>query len=414
MKNSAKKRRRRRNAGGKITVIVLLVFIIGVAAAIGIAMKLHERKYYAYVAQQEAERQALLDVSWIDTDATVSWIAHQNISEKDAEGDYWTTMDDNLLLRTYSFADGSTRDISLNDLRGYAAQIVPADDPRGFVLADWDDDVWSFYRIDENDQPAPLFYGVQKDVEWVLGWYDGDIYCNVESDIRKQTGADAFFGGYETFLARWDASDKAMNLYRGEGLCVDANGRAAVLEGRSTGIMEYAGGHTDENGQWVDDYSEMEGWTLGVEDAQGGWTAIAPVGGDSELKKVSGAAWLDGDHLLIAARTSEEGASEKECHLFSYTLSTGKFEPWMLASGEVLCLGKDSYIWENSLSVSPYGRYIAYNNAKTGFKEDSAVLWIQSLETGRHAQLSPRDPVVEGEQKISTDVANKRNIQIWQ
>lgn len=396
-----KHKRRRMSKGAKIALGFVLVFSIAVAVMAHVSVRRVQRVY----DEAEARRQALLDYSWIDSDFSLSWTLGQSISEKDEEG-YWVSRDYSCLLRTQNFADGTITDIPLDSLNGYGVEMVPSDDPRGFVLADWDDgDVWSLYRLDDAGGIVPMFYEANGDVERILGWYGGKLYCEVDE------GEAGFFADSQSYLTSWDRGTQMKPRYRGNALCLESDGRAVIMEPRATGIMELTGGHTDENGEWIEDYSEMKGWTLGIEDAQGGWTAIAPVGNDSEFAFVPYAAWLDDGRLLLGACTDAE--RRDNCSLYLYTLSTGEITPWPGQDGAPMRMGITDYFLKGAMSVSPDGRYIAYRAGETGFKVDSIALMVQSLETGRYCKLSPQDAVEADGQRIYGDPIGDEAVPIW-
>lgn len=365
-----------------------------ICAAMLIAGIVHARNVRSRL---EAQRVALMDPSWIDSPYSLSWTLTQGVSERDADGE-WTFADSRLLLRTHSFADGSAEDLSLEDLYGYGAEIVPSDDPRGYVLADrGEGNAWSFYRLEDDGAVVPMFFEVSERAERMLGWYDGRIYCEVYDE------------SYDPRLVCWDRETGNTTLYRGDALCLDARGRAAVLEEQSTGATESVGGDTDAGDAFLEAFREPEGWTLGVEDARGGWTAIASVGADSRFRAVPYAAWLDDDRLLLGACTGEEA----DCDLFLYTLSTGEIAPWLDQNGAQLRMHMADYFSAGTMAASPDGRYIAYCTLESGFKEPDNVLMIQSLETGRCCRIWPRDAVEADGRRFTEWGGGEAILPVW-
>lgn len=354
-----RKRKGRMPLGEKLVILFFALFVLIVAAVFaagfGNARKLQ--------AQYEAEETAFRDASWIDSQYCLSWIENQWIYHRDEAG-VLREEERHVLLQTRSF-DGQSAaplrlDNLLNDERD-EVMLIPADDPRGFMVAAHADDLWTLWRVDDGGGIIPAYSQVARTIREILACYDGRIYGHVNR-------------GGNTMLAAVDLQNGDEYLYRSEALCVAPDGRAALMQPRSTG--EYVA-FTDTDGKKRAAEAEP-GWTLGIEDARGSWTPILPVGVDSEFRSVPCAAWLDEDLIFFA--WTDGGYT-----LYRYTSSTGEIAPFPDERGGRI-YGQDD-ILSDSLTVSSDGRHIAYR-VRDVLYYDVSFIAVQSLETGRASQIS--------------------------
>jgi hypothetical protein len=217
---------------------------------------------------------------------------------------------------------------------------------------------------------------------------------------------------WDEHLVCWDSETKETYQYRDKAFCISSDGHAALLIDRDTGLFKTYYSWYDDAGKRLDKPIEeqipIKGYTLGVEDAQGNWQPLVNAGKDSVLYGIDGAVWMDEDRLLLAARTLPGGSST----LYICTLSRGEISLFTTATGEAIYL-KDQPA-PDSLAVSDDGRFIVYRIWENAFKYDGPdQMIVQSMETGRCAQISPRDDAIEGNQKISVNVHSDMNYPIW-
>ena len=400
----AKRKKHRVDPAAKFALIFALVIVVAVSILIPVMTRYSQRKLEENIAKAEAERQYLLDTSWLDSEYSLTWLAERDHYELEAEGD-WDYIDSDTLLRSFDFTGHSFSDIPMELGKSGDLIPVPSDDPRGYVLAEEEGDLWSIFRVDENGKPVRLLREKNKNISDIFGFYNGKLYCDVYTDGEELLG-------FETCLFSWDSETGQVFQYRDNALCVGPDGRAVIEIERDTGLYEtYLSMYDDEGKRRdkpVEERIPIMGGTLGIEDGQGNWQPLLNTGKDGMLYAVDGVVWMDADRLLLAARTLP-GSS---CTLYICTLSRGEISLFTAETGEAVYLKNQPA--PDSLTVSPDGRFIAYRIWDNVFKYDGPdQLIVQSLETGRCVQLSPRDAVIDGDQKTSVNVCSDVNYPIW-
>lgn len=400
-----RKHKRRANREVAFALIFAAVFIVAVAIMIPVMVQYSEKEYADKLAQEEAERQYRMDLSWIDSDINLAWLAGQSISELDEEGE-WNYTDGDILLRSYNFADDVIEDIPIEIENLGNLMLVPSDDPRGYVLAGEEKNAWSIYRLDENDRLIPVFFEVNSDIKEIIGFYEGKLYCHVYGEDEDDP---RFWDPDQDHLVCWDSKTKEVFRYRDAAIALNPDGSAVMLDERSTGLFRTYFSHYDENGKPVEKQWEIEGWMLGIEDAQGNWRPMIKIGEDGSFMDVSCAVWLDDDRMLFAAGQQHVEGSYS---LYLCTFSRGKVSLFCDQTGEAIYLYEEPV--DGSMSVSPDGRFIAYQVIVNDFKvEGDAILIVQSLETGRYAQVCPQEPEINEDKKVSVSVLGDLCNQIW-
>lgn len=400
MKHKRKSAQRKcRITGTKIAAIAVLLFILAVVSAIVVVPKLFWLRYPSFMRASEAGEGSIEDISWVDTDGRLSWVANRNIYERSADDTDWDHVEGESILRTYSFG-GGVEDIVLEPMYGYSAAVVPADDLRGYVLADYKGDVYSIYRVDEGGSVAPEYFESVENINHILACYGDLVYFEGKWKVWEPDEDDGWFrGGYEPFLACLNRENGEIHRYRGQALCVDSQGRAVILQPESM---------VSPRDEWT--------FTLGIEDAQGSWMPIASIGDGCIYDRAPCAVWLDADRLLFAARTeSEDYKKLPRYYLYQYSLSSGKIEPWRSLEGEHIHLAFDSYPCTGDMSLSPDGCYIAYSIDNSGSKSmlETVEIMVQSLKTGRYARLAPLDAVEQDGKRFSTWIENTGVAPVW-
>lgn len=399
MKNYAKKRRRRRRTGEKLAAIAVVLFVLAVAAAIVVVPKLFWLRYPSFVRASEAGEDAIQDISWVDAEGRLSWAATRSIYERSEDGADWEYVEGEQILRSYGFGSGA-EDILMEPMYGYSVAAVPADDPRGYVLADFNEDVFSLYRVDDAGKIVPEYYESVENISRVLACRGDLVYFEGEWKVWEPDEDDDWFqDGCEPFLACLNRASGEIRRYRGQAVCVDSQGRAVVLQ---------ADNMVSPRDDWT--------FTLGIEDAQGNWTPIASVGEGCTYDRAPCAVWLDADRLLfVACAESENYKQLPPYYLYQYSLSSGETQPWCNGKGEHICLAFDCYPRTGGMSLSPDGRCIAYNVSVPGSKSmiDTVEIMVQSLETGRYARLAPLPAVEQDGKRLSTWIEDTGTAPVW-
>lgn len=354
-------KRKHRGSGTGFGERLVTVFFVAFLAIVAVVFSVQFGNVRRLQARYEQEYAALIDTSWVDTEHSLSWIAGRYIFHSDEDGAAQET-ERQIFLQTTSFDGQFSEQIIPNALMDDDgdAMLIPADDPRGFLVALHVGDSWTLCSAGDGGEILPVYTKIAKTIREIYACYDGKVYGNVR---RNGTG----------YFASVDLESGDEYLYRDYAVCLAPDGRAVLMECCATESII----HTDANGK-KRAFEYESGWTLGIESPEDGWTPILLVGEDSEFRRVRCVTWLEDDLIFFAWE------AEGDCVLYRYEASSGEILPFLDANGGKI-YAKDA-LMEDSMTVSPDGRYIAYRSEDSSGYEKANII-VQSLETGRASQL---------------------------